>query len=95
MWMEGLRRAYEAGYARRLPDEVTVYALTAAIEAVALRYIDRGEEDRILEAVPSLVGLAISIAQHSEEEVERMLRAAELAPTGTDGPRLSRIVPRG
>jgi AcrR family transcriptional regulator len=95
MWMEGLRRAYEAGYARRLPDEVTVYALTAAIEAVALRYIDRGEEDRVLEAVPSLVGLAISIAQHSEEEVERMLRAAELAPTGTDGPRLSRIVPRG
>jgi AcrR family transcriptional regulator len=94
MWMEGLRRAYEAGHARRLPDEITVYAMAAAIEAVALRYVDRGEEDRILEAVPSLVALAIAITQNSEEEVERMLRAAELAPTGTDGPRLSRIVPR-
>lgn len=99
MWMEGIRRAYEAGYARRLPDEVTVYAMAAAIEAVALRYVDRGEEDRILEAAPSLVALAITITQNSEEEVERMLRAAELAPTGTDGARdgarISRIVPRG
>lgn len=95
MWMEGLRRAYEAGHARRLPDEITVYAMAAAIEAVALRYVDRGEEDRILEAVPSLVALAIAITQNSEEEVERMLRAAELAPTGTEGARISRIVPRG
>jgi len=95
MWMEGLRRAYEAGHARRLPDEITVYALAAAIEAVALRYIDRGEEDRILEAVPSLVALAIAITQNTEEEVRQMLRVAELTPTGTDGPRLSRVVPRG
>lgn len=95
MWMEGLRRAYEAGHARRLPDEITVYAMAAAIEAVALRYVDRGEEDRILEAVPSLVSLAIAIAAHSQDEVDQMLRVAELPPTGTDGPRLSRIVPRG
>ena len=94
MWMEGIRRAYEAGHARRLPDEITVYAMAAAIEAVALRYVDRGEEDRVLEAVPSLLALAIAITQNSEEEVEQLLRAAELAPTGTDGPRLSRIVPR-
>src|SRR5204862_633910 len=61
MWMEGLRRAYEAGHARRLPDEITVYAMAAAIGAVALRYVDRGEEDRVMAAVPSLVALAIAI----------------------------------
>ena len=38
-------------------DEAVAFALVAGLEAVAMRYIDRGEEDRILEAAPRLIAL--------------------------------------
>lgn len=80
IWLRGFREAYAAGQARRVPDEVTVYALSVAIEAVAMRYLDRGEEDRILEAAPALISLAVTAVQYSDEDIRRLLVAAALAP---------------
>lgn len=80
IWRAGFQDAYDAGHARRVPDELTVYALSSAIEAVAMRYLDRGEEDRILEAAPALISLAVTAVQYSDEDIRRLLVAAALAP---------------
>ncbi len=56
---EGVAEAYAEGVLTRPPDELTAYTLVGGMEQVALRYIDRGEEDRILEAAPVLVALVI------------------------------------
>lgn len=80
IWQRGFQEAYDAGHARRVPDELTVYALSTAIEAVAMRYLDRGEEDRILEAAPALISLAVTAVQYSDEDIRRLLVAAALAP---------------
>ena len=56
---EGVAEAYAQGIATRAPDETTIYALVSGIEAVGMRYLDRGEEHRIGEAVPLLTELAV------------------------------------
>jgi AcrR family transcriptional regulator len=56
---QGVTEAYARGVASRAPDEMTVYALVAGLEAVGMRYVDRGEESRIMEAAPRLVDLVL------------------------------------
>jgi AcrR family transcriptional regulator len=55
----GVTEAYARGIASRAPDETTVYALVSGLEAVGMRYVDRGEESRIMEALPVLVDLVL------------------------------------
>jgi AcrR family transcriptional regulator len=55
----GVTEAYARGIASRAPDETTVYALVAGLEAVGMRYVDRGEESRIMEALPLLFDLVL------------------------------------
>lgn len=57
--MKGAADAHAAGILQRPPDELTCYALVGGMEQVALRYIDRGEEEKILEASPVLVALVL------------------------------------
>ena len=57
--VEGVAEARARGLVSRRPDELTAYALVGAIETVALRYVDRGETDRILDAAPTLVELVL------------------------------------
>ncbi|MCC7385356.1 MAG: TetR/AcrR family transcriptional regulator [Deltaproteobacteria bacterium] len=56
---EALAAAHAAKKTARPPDELTVYALATAIEAVAMRYIARREEARAAEAAPKLVELVL------------------------------------
>lgn len=56
---EGAVEAYARGLTTRAPSETTVYALVAGLEAVGMRYVDRGEESRIMEAAPELVELVL------------------------------------
>jgi AcrR family transcriptional regulator len=73
MWRDGFIKSFEAGQGRRIPDEVQVYALTAGIEAVALRYIERGEEHLILEAAPALATMVISMTLGTEAELRAIV----------------------
>ena len=56
---EGVADAYAKGEAKRAPDELTIFALVAAMEAVAMRYVARREEQRAIEAAPMLVELVV------------------------------------
>ncbi|HEY6558897.1 MAG TPA: TetR/AcrR family transcriptional regulator [Polyangiaceae bacterium] len=56
---EGVVEAYARGLAMRPPSETTVYALVAGLEAVAMRYVDRGDESRIMDAAPELIELVL------------------------------------
>ena len=57
--MEGLAEAYAQGLVTRPPEERTAYVLVGGMETLALRYVDRGEADRITEAAPTLVELVL------------------------------------
>ncbi len=50
-----LTAAFLEGALARTPDELAAYAVTASVEAVALRYVERSEEARIQEALPTLM----------------------------------------
>jgi AcrR family transcriptional regulator len=54
-----LAAAHERGVLSRPPDELTVYALVAALESVAMRYVSRREEERLVEAAPVLEELVL------------------------------------
>lgn len=56
---EGVAEAHAAGFASRAPDELTLYALVSAMEAVGMRYVERREESRAMEAAPALTELVI------------------------------------
>lgn len=56
----GLSAAHAAGRYRKPPDEIRVYALVSAIEAVGMKYMDSGEHERALEAAPALVDMIIA-----------------------------------
>ncbi len=56
---EGVAEAHVAGIASRAPDELTLYALVSAMEAVGMRYVERREEARATEAAPALTELVI------------------------------------
>jgi AcrR family transcriptional regulator len=54
---DGVADAYATRRCELPPDELRVYALVAAMEAVALRYVMRGEEAKAMEAAPVLIDL--------------------------------------
>jgi len=56
---KGLLAAKRKGLLSRAPDELTLYALVAAVEAVGMRFVERREEHRAVEAAPALVELII------------------------------------
>lgn len=56
---ESLAEAHAAEHLPRVPDELSVYALTAALEAVAMRYLARGRPQDIAEAAPQLYALVL------------------------------------
>jgi AcrR family transcriptional regulator len=59
LMFEGIARAQALGVCRLPPDEIRVYALVAAMEAVGMRYVERGEHARAIEAAPALVDMVI------------------------------------
>jgi len=52
---DGVAHGFKMGTATRPPDEIRVFALVAGMEAVAMRYVMRGEEAKALEAADTLV----------------------------------------
>ncbi|HVU04286.1 MAG TPA: TetR/AcrR family transcriptional regulator [Polyangiaceae bacterium] len=80
LWAKGFENGFRKGLAKRIPDDVTIYALSTAVEAVAMRYLDRGEEAKILEAAPALVALALTATQYTDEDILRLQRVADVAP---------------
>jgi AcrR family transcriptional regulator len=54
---DGVAVAHATGRTELPPDELRVFALVSAMEAVAMRYVLRGEEDRALDAAPVLVDM--------------------------------------
>ncbi len=58
LFRAGVQRAWERGEVSRPPDDLRVFALVSAIEAVAMRYVVRGKEKDAMEAAPVLIELA-------------------------------------
>jgi len=56
---KGLLAAKRKGLISRTPDELTLFALVAAVEAVGMRFVERREEHRAVEAAPALIELII------------------------------------
>ena len=54
---DGVERSYELGVAKIPPDELRVFALVSAMEAVGMRYVMRGEEAKALDAAPVLIDM--------------------------------------
>jgi AcrR family transcriptional regulator len=59
LMFEGVARAHALGVCKLPPDETRIFALVAAMEAVGMRYVDRGEHSRAVEAAPALVDMVI------------------------------------
>lgn len=54
---DGVQQAHDEGRAKRAPDELRIFALVSAMEAVGMRYVARGEEHKALDAAPVLVDM--------------------------------------
>lgn len=54
---EGVEIAHVAGRLELPPDELRCFALVSGIEAVAMRYVLRGEESKAMEAAPILMDM--------------------------------------
>ncbi len=54
---DGVQKGYDSGKAKRPPDELRVFALVSGMEAVAMRYVQRGEEGKALEAADVLIDM--------------------------------------
>lgn len=54
---DGVADAYATRRCELPPDDLRVYALVAAMEAVGLRYVMRGEEAKAMEAAPVLIDM--------------------------------------
>lgn len=54
---EGLSVAHTAGRLTVRPDELQVFAVVSAMEAVAMRYVIRGEESKAMEAAPMFIDM--------------------------------------
>lgn len=52
---DGVARSHAVGIATRPPDEISVFVLVTGMEALAMRYVMRGEEAKALEAAPLVV----------------------------------------
>jgi hypothetical protein len=45
-----------------------------------MRYLDRGEEEHIMDAAPALIALALTATQYTDAEIKRLQEAALAAP---------------
>lgn len=54
---KGVNRAHQLGTLGRPADDLRIFAVTAAVEAVAMRYVVRGEESKVLDAAPVLIDM--------------------------------------
>ena len=54
---DGVAHSHALGIAGRAPDEIRVFALVSGMEAVAMRYVMRGEESKALEAAPLIIDM--------------------------------------
>jgi len=54
---DGVADAHALGRTELPPDELRVFALVSAMEAVAMRYVLRGEESKAMEAAPILIDM--------------------------------------
>jgi len=59
LMMSRIAEAHAAGLIAHPPDETTIYALQGALEAVAKRYLMRGEPGKAMEAGPALMRMFI------------------------------------
>lgn len=57
LFYDGLAAAYAQGRMTVPPDELRVFAVVSAMEAVAMRYVLRGEEAKAMEAAPVFVDM--------------------------------------
>lgn len=57
LFFDGLAAAHASGRTQLPPDELRVFALVSAMEAVAMRFVLRGEEAKALEAAPALIDM--------------------------------------
>jgi len=57
LFHEGLSEAYAVGRTELPPDELRIFAVVSAMEAVAMRYVARGDEAKALEAAPALIDM--------------------------------------
>jgi len=62
---ELLTAAHAAGRFRRAPDETTTYALSKALEAIAVRTLDRGEHARLVSLAPVMSTLILDAFGYS------------------------------
>jgi AcrR family transcriptional regulator len=58
---DGVQLAYEQKKVAEPPDELRVFALCSAMEAVAMRYVMRGEEEKALDAAPILIEMVTKV----------------------------------
>jgi AcrR family transcriptional regulator len=58
---DGVQLAYEQGRVKDAPDELRIFALCSAMEAVAMRSVMRGEEAKALEAAPILIDMVTKV----------------------------------
>ncbi|MBX3204823.1 MAG: TetR/AcrR family transcriptional regulator [Labilithrix sp.] len=54
---DGVARAHKLGRTAIPPDELRTFALVSGMEAVAMRYVMRGEEEKAMEAAPILIDM--------------------------------------
>jgi AcrR family transcriptional regulator len=54
---DGVERAHALGRTKLPPDELRVFALVSGMEAVAMRYVMRGEESKAMDAAPILIDM--------------------------------------
>jgi AcrR family transcriptional regulator len=59
LFMQEVAKDHARGVASRPPDELTVYALVTGMEAVAMRYVARRDEGRLMEAVAPMLELMV------------------------------------
>ncbi len=59
LMLQAINEAHAKGLVSRQADELTVFALLAGAEAVAIRAVNRGEEAKLVEAAPQISELII------------------------------------
>ncbi len=61
LMFDGVQRAYTLGRIPHPADELRIFALVSGMEAVAMRYVMRGEEEKALEAAPVLIDMVSKV----------------------------------
>lgn len=57
LFYDGVAAAHASGRTALPPDELRIFAIVSAMEAVAMRFVLRGEEAKAMDAAPTLVDM--------------------------------------